>query len=96
MTLRLASVITSGGNRSATTPRPLTTPTSAAMSSVSTIPAASPIWVIRWPPMTPVMVTTAATDRSIPPISTTRVCPAATMPRNAATRSVNRLKSSER
>jgi hypothetical protein len=55
------------------------------------IAGASPTVEIRLPPTTPAIVTTAATERSMPPIRTTIVCPAATIPRNAATRSVKRL-----
>ena len=89
MMLRVAKVITSGGSRRTVTPRPLQTPIRMAITSVTRMPPSCPIWVIRLPATTPVMVITAATERSIPPIRITSVCPAATMPRNAAVRRVS-------
>jgi hypothetical protein len=80
----MPSVITTAGMPSRATPRPLTIPQTTPSASASTIPIAS----LPFEPADCEMSTIAAafrthgTERSIPPIRITNVCPAATRPTN--------------
>ena len=91
----MPSVITSGGMRSSVTPRPLSRPNNAPVTTQARMaigmPASTPF--IRLPAMIAESETTPPTERSMPsrPPRMTRFWPAATMPRRAATISRRRI-----
>ena len=85
----MASVMMIGGTISAVAPSPLRAPIAAASASVAAMPTrplGSHAGDISGRTMAATVIT-APTDRSMPPLSTTSVCPAAAMPITAASSS---------
>src|SRR5207237_10892510 len=79
----IARVMISGCTRNTATPTPLTRPTASPTSRPATIARVTPngAWLAM---MYAAAVATLATERSIPPVMTTSVWPAASMPNGAA------------
>ncbi len=98
--LRNPSVTISGLIRNAVISRPWTTPTSAPAATAIRIaaqagipcaigPPAMFVPAIRMAATTPLNETIASTDRSMPPVRMTKVCPTATTPIAAASRPIS-------